>query len=313
MLAGIVWLAGIVILLATAMQLLASRWWMADIFSQFTVQYVLLLVPIVIVMMVLRHWRSALLLTLPLMVNGWLVRDYVPGFPEPLNDRPRSGQLRIMTQNVLTSNTRYQELCHEIERFGPDVIALQEVDQLWMDALSGLQKEYPYICHASHPGNFGIALLSRIPWQTLDVQRFGPDELPSLHVSFMIEGRYSLEFVNVHPLPPLSGAFSELRNGQLLSMAGGLDQSRSRIVVGDFNLTPWSPWFREMLRRGELGDSARRFTLEPTWYAFPGWLGGVLIDHVLVSPDLIVQNYRVGGPVGSDHRAVVVDIGFADK
>lgn len=261
-------------------------------------------------MLVSKRWQRALVLTIPLVVNVWHVKDYYQADPVFAETVSSSQRIRILTQNVLRSNEQHDKVIELIKQYDPDIVALQEVDQRWMKSLEVLRGAYPFIHHTNHPGNFGIAILSKTGWEAIDVQWFGQDEIPSIHVHFRIDDRHSLEFANTHPLPPVSKVDSESRNGQLLLTAGKLDKSRSRIMVGDFNLTPWSPWFREILKRGELRDAAVGYGVQPTWFAFPTWLGAVMIDHVLVSSDLIVENYQIGDAVGSDHRSVVVDVAF---
>jgi endonuclease/exonuclease/phosphatase (EEP) superfamily protein YafD len=78
-------------------------------------------------------------------------------------------------------------------------------------------------------------------------------------------------------------------------------------MVGDFNLTPWSPVFDAVLSAGQLNDTGMGFGVRPTWYVFPTWAGGLKIDHILSSQNIAAVNYRVGPDVGSDHRAVILD------
>ncbi len=309
--AGLVLLAtfaGGVLTFATLARSLATRWWFADLLTQFTVQYVILLVPAIAVMIWFRRWRWALVMMLALIVNGWQVAAYYGPVPLPGRLTGNAWQLRIMTQNVLRTNQQFENFLRVANQFDPDIIALQEIDESWMAGLSPLQDAYPHVRFEDYPGNFGIGLFSKFPWDSIDVQLNGPLQLPSIHARFSQPGGQVIELVNTHPLPPEGQADTQYRNEQLLLTAHELDPARSRIVMGDFNLTPWSPWFHEILRRGELVDAARGWGVAPTWYFFPSWLGGVKIDHVLVSPEIGVDNYRVGPAVGSDHRAVIVDI-----
>ncbi len=73
--------------------------------------------------------------------------------------------------------------------------------------------------------------------------------------------------------------------------------------------TPWSPHFRRLLRDSELRDVARGRGLSPTWYPTPLPLG-IPIDHVLVSDEIGVAQREVGPDLGSDHRAVRVELSF---
>jgi endonuclease/exonuclease/phosphatase (EEP) superfamily protein YafD len=309
-------LAGTVVLVSTLARVAGNRWWFADLLNQFAVQYVILLIPVVAGLMVLGRWRGALVFLIPLLVNLWVIRDGVFPTAEPeriSRGQPAGVRIRILTHNVLRPSRTWKNVEALVREFNPDIVALQEVDKDWMEGLGGLRAIYPHFYHVDHAGNFGIALFSRIAWEDVDVQWFGEAELPSLHFRFQLQGRYPVELVNTHPLPPTSSVDSRARNGQLLLTAANMDRNRSRILLGDFNLTPWSPWFQEILRRGGLRDAATGFGFTPTWHCFPTVLGGVRIDHVLASPDWIVENYQVGGPAGSDHLPVIVDLALSSE
>ena len=81
------------------------------------------------------------------------------------------------------------------------------------------------------------------------------------------------------------------------------------IVIGDLNLTPWSPRFRALLDDGGLGDSRVGFGHHATW---PVWFPLLLIpiDHVLADPEIKVYRREVGPAVGSDHYPVLVELGI---
>lgn len=308
--------AGTIVLVSTLARVAGNRWWFADLLNQFAVQYVILLIPVVAGLMILKRWREALIFLIPLLVNLWVIRDGVfPAVDDKRKSREQTAglRIRILTHNVLRPARTWNNVEALVREFNPDIVALQEVDKDWMEGLAGLRATYPHFYHVDHAGNFGIALFSRIAWEDVDVQWFGEAALPSLHFRFRLQDRYPVELVNTHPLPPGSSADWRARNGQLLLTAVNMDRNRARILLGDFNLTPWSPWFQEVLRRGGLCDAATGFGFTPTWHCFPTILGGVRIDHVLASPDWIVENYQVGGRTGSDHLPVIVDLALSPK
>jgi endonuclease/exonuclease/phosphatase (EEP) superfamily protein YafD len=85
------------------------------------------------------------------------------------------------------------------------------------------------------------------------------------------------------------------------------------IVVGDFNLTPWSPIFADFERSSGLHNAADGFGFTPTWYRFDGFPFGLVLDHVLVSGDMQCAAYDVGPDIRSDHRSVTVQLRFPDS
>ena len=94
------------------------------------------------------------------------------------------------------------------------------------------------------------------------------------------------------------------RNEQL-AIAGDVlaEVDGPKIVVGDFNATPWSAGLRAFRSENELSG----FNTRATW---PIWLGfaGIPIDHAFVSRDLGILEIETGPDIGSDHRPILIDV-----
>jgi endonuclease/exonuclease/phosphatase (EEP) superfamily protein YafD len=99
------------------------------------------------------------------------------------------------------------------------------------------------------------------------------------------------------------------RNEQLEALARHARATTSLplVVVGDLNVSPFSPQFRHLLEEGRLRSAADGFGWQPTW---PSFLlpAGIQIDHALVSPAVTVKAFSRGPFDGSDHRPIVVDV-----
>jgi endonuclease/exonuclease/phosphatase (EEP) superfamily protein YafD len=70
------------------------------------------------------------------------------------------------------------------------------------------------------------------------------------------------------------------------------------LLAGDFNLTPWSPFYSDFIRATGLVNAARGRLA--TW---PAWLGplGIPIDHALLRGSLSLVRIASGPDLGSDH------------
>ena len=103
-------------------------------------------------------------------------------------------------------------------------------------------------------------------------------------------------------------AGTDERDHGLAAIAPMLDALPGRrVVLGDFNATPWNDAFQAMRRECGLSAGSTRWWL-PSW---PDPLPGLLrvpIDHVLVGGDLTVVEARLGPSIGSDHRPVLATI-----
>jgi len=121
---------------------------------------------------------------------------------------------------------------------------------------------------------------------------------------------------NVHLLPPLGIAHMIESRSQLADLLDMLAADPLPVIVGgDFNFTETSSNARA-LRRQELIDShsiAGRGR-GATWpvNSFFRWLPGVRLDHVYISDGLTCTSCRTGNGFGSDHRPVVVEVGFRE-
>ena len=119
-----------------------------------------------------------------------------------------------------------------------------------------------------------------------------------------------LSVVTVHPRPPLRRHDFRHRNEQLrdaASMVRALPMPK--ILVGDFNTSPWSPYYTQLIRHTGLVNARQGFGLLPTWPAFLSWPFLMIpIDHCLVSSDIRVIALSTGRNIGSDHLPLIVDM-----
>ncbi|MGB2680209.1 MAG: endonuclease/exonuclease/phosphatase family protein, partial [Candidatus Competibacter sp.] len=116
-----------------------------------------------------------------------------------------------------------------------------------------------------------------------------------------------LVVVGTHPLPPMNAGLARRRNEQLASLAEFARQTPDPLVMlGDLNITPWSPYFERLLADSGLRDGRGGHGLLPTWPV--GWpMLWIPIDHVLVSDDVQIRRWQTGAVIGSDHYPVIVD------
>ena len=79
------------------------------------------------------------------------------------------------------------------------------------------------------------------------------------------------------------------------------------IVAGDFNVTPWSPHFRDLLKAAGLRNAAcgpGYLATWPRWF----WPARIPIDHVLLKGPWAVTTLRLGPAFGSDHYPIIADL-----
>ena len=310
-------LFGAIGLLGTLLGFAASYHWMADVAVQLRVQYLIMLVPAVVMWALQRRRVLAGVAALAVAVNAWPV---VPYFIAPdsraiaASESPRPGQpgLRLMVFNVLRTNENIDTTLEEVVREEADFLFLMEISPVWEPRLRELRDRYPHqqlLCRHDYTG---VAFLSKYPWSELEVLDMGDANLP-LDIRFPPVGGQPARFrlIATHPLPPFGPFLTGLRDRQLIALAKRVRGDQATLLVGDFNLSPWSPRFQKVLAAGRLRDASLGYGISPTLTPLPTLMGGVKVDHVLVNSGVTVRSYRLHASADSDHRRLIVEFDVA--
>jgi endonuclease/exonuclease/phosphatase (EEP) superfamily protein YafD len=177
-----------------------------------------------------------------------------------------------------------------------DVVVLSEFGEDKGALLGELKAVYPYQASCADGWHCSLALLSRLPLEVSGVGRIpagGPD-----FIWARLSG--SLTIVGTHVHRPSRNPW--LHERQMVALAQFLRRIDGPVVLaGDLNTSPWSNSFRRLRSATGLAPAS---VLIPTWPAWPLPLPQVALDHILVSPELIVTAAGSGPAVGSDHLPV---------
>ncbi len=297
----------IVAALCTLTVFVGRAWWFLELWSHFCAQYLFCLAAATAVFAAWSRWRWVVGAGAFVAVNLALVVPFYLGSPPGSG---RAAQARVLLLNLHSSNRETERVLRLVEREKPDLLVLMEVTSRWACDLEPLHAEYPFRWQRPRGDNFGLAVLSRREFLSCRPVELGEAGVPSLLCQVGIAER-SLTVIATHPLPPVGSRYAGLRNAQLRDTAAlAAREERPLAVVGDLNVTPWSPWFRLLLREGGLRNGRKGHGLRPTWPAFCLPLR-IPIDHCLVSDTVIVRRFRTGPPVGSDHLPVIVDLSLS--
>ena len=295
------------VLIVSIASLAASFHWLADLLANLRIQQLIGLVTAAAIAVFVKQYRL-------LLVNAISLALMLPFLSQLLPARAAESRgefIRLMTINVLTSNRNHQRILAEIKRIDPDVLSILELStELDNEVTTQLTKAYPHrISRPQDRGNFGIGLYSKHPVASSDVFRLN-SEIESIEATIL-----NMRIIATHPLPPMGERGFAMRNEHLEGISQRVMMAKANspeipvIVMGDLNLTPWSPHYDAFQRRTRLRRARTGFAIEPTWYSgasvFPF---GLVLDHVLTSEQLRCVHYEVGGDVGSDHRAVIVEL-----
>ncbi|MCB1771642.1 MAG: endonuclease/exonuclease/phosphatase family protein [Candidatus Competibacteraceae bacterium] len=184
-----------------------------------------------------------------------------------------------------------------------DILALLEVPPAWQPWLHTQQLPYPFQVGVLRDDPFGIWVLSRHPGRL--TVHIATGETPWVRLALVrTANRPPVEVLVLHPPLPINAELSAWRNQQLTDLL--VPTSALRVVVSDFNLTPWSPWNALLLDRSQLLDAGAVLPPSGTWPALlPSWMA-LPIDRTVVSAGISVVARRVlpGQGLPSDHRAI---------
>lgn len=296
--------------LVTAAALLARHWWAFDLLSHFRPQYAILGAALCPAALALRARPAAALLGAVALIHGWAVKDLWLGGDETMSG---GRALRVASANVQVSNPTPERLLDFARAESPDVLLVVEAqDERWRGTLAGLDALYSHRAPAGDlPEGAPLILFSRLPILAAD-EAPTAGRRPRLLAELALDGGgRTLAVVGVHPASPSpTGARdSRVRNLQLDGLAGRAGGVEGPIIVaGDFNTTPWSPHFRDLLAEAGLRHAAAGQGWTATWPSWLWWPARIPIDHVLVGGPLRVTSFGPGPFIGSDHYPVVADL-----
>jgi len=297
---------------ATLLAKTARFLWLSDLAAHFPVQYAALALLLFVLFLACQSpgWAA-----LALAIAAFNAMSAAPGLmthpaavPKPSVDSaaPAPVQFRVLSINVLYSSHKYESVAKAIREARPDAVVLVEMNARWRKSLTGLEHDFPYRYQTMGPDRRGVDLWSRQPFKDVSVLPIGAGE-PAIQATLMAEGR-PLRLFAIHTSWPMTPGAAAERNKELVLLAEQASATTLPLVaVGDLNLSPFSPYFRQLLADGKLRSAADGFGWQPTW---PSFLppAGIQIDHALVSAGVGVRDFRLGPRDGSDHRPIIVDV-----
>ena len=208
-----------------------------------------------------------------------------------------------------------------------DVLFLQEVtptlDQEFGSLFPSYQVVYSHALTNTHGS--AILLLETSPLEVVASSIIHLPESsnrPLIYAELRLNGQ-PLHLLNLHIIRPHHEWADSFQKKELAAVAawsrevqqaddhvvqrGNGRRNDAVVIAGDFNVTPWSNRFRQLLRAGGLRDSLRGYGLQNTWPSLVPLAFGLPIDHALHSADLMVVNREVFAVNGTDHAALLVE------
>lgn len=301
----------------------ASFWWVFDLFSNFNMQYMvggLLLTPPLIAIKRHKHATLSLTITILCLVESRLALDNPFQFFSPLQTESliEESLVKIVQYNHNIGQTDLNDtkkwLTQHKSSF--DVIILQEASNQTVDLSKKLQDSYPYMASAPRSHPFGMVILSK--YKILNYKEIELTKSPFNNIVMRLSidipnSSEPLTLYTVHAAPPASQFYAQQRNNELSIIANYIlnEPGKYTVFVGDWNLTPYSPYFKKLKNDSGLNYQAYGLFLNPTWLSFAHFnMFKIPIDHLLHSDGIKLLDKEVGPAFISDHHSLITTLGI---
>lgn len=187
-----------------------------------------------------------------------------------------------------------------------DLLVLHEIPSKWQLPLRRLNKYYPYYFITTDAAPYDMAVFSKIPLNQRESWGDDAERNVAIRVHGVTQKRaIPFQLYAIHVASPLSMKAWKRRNRALRFHGWQLRDfaQPNQILLGDFNTTIFSAWYRRIERVSGLRNAQYGFGIMPTWSFFEKttMFNGLQIDHMLVSPEIDIEDRHTLGDYGSDH------------
>lgn len=283
----------------------ARLWWVLDLTTHFRLQYLVVTAALLALVAVRRQWRTAAVLVLAGAVSAAPVLPYVPQQAMAAAPSQPTAPLKVAAVNVSYRQFSARRLLELLGEAAPDVLLIVEFTPHAAEVLATLDTRYPHTFKLPAEGPYGIAIWSRFELQSAAAFQLG--RVPAIEARVLgPAGPFTL--LGVHLSAPTSPRRAAQRDEELELLAVRRTNIDGPVIVaGDFNVTPYSPFYTDWLAATTLTDTRRHRTLSVSW---PTMLPifGIPIDHVAVSDEFAILGHRRLENFDSDHYGIVAEL-----
>ena len=301
-----------------------------ELFSHFQIQYWVMVIGLLIGAVLLRQ-KTAMGagLLCGTLLGAQLFTWYLPSAASLVPFKVSSSSsralpkdariLRVLISNIHYSNAAPPALLSFVQKQDPDVAILMEVTSPAKGRLNALVANFP---HRADPAPHAATVIySKHPLKSSALADFGHQPPGGITLTrIVLPEQRSVQLVAAHLSSGTSLQRFFNRNHQLADMSQYVQQQDAEqpiLLAGDFNLTAWSPYYRQLIHQTGLSSARKGFGVLPTWpnerslFGLPKALSkffAIPIDQCLFSVQLQATSARTAKVVGSDHKALIVDL-----
>ena len=306
---GLTWAAAAGLWLAVLAVAAARRWWLFELVSHFPLQLLLAALAVGVAAIALGQPVAGVVALAAELPHVYCLAKWacLPG-PRRSSGEAAGPVVRLATFNLAYPNHNAAVVDRYVADLKPDIMLLQEAGLDWPGPLSG--SRLSHACQALKTTGDHLFLLSRWPVQAWKKARSASTGTPLIVAEIEIGGR-PVTIVNFHGASPKTARKARNRNLHFKDLAHRMAEIQGpKIIAGDFNCTPWSPYYRDLIEQLDMVSVAQGRGWSWSWPAVLSFLG-IPIDHILISRDIKVRSFSRGPMLGSDHLPLIAELELA--
>ncbi len=296
-----------VILCFPAVALVTARLdYRLDVLVHFLPYYIPVVAVLIFINLLFRQFKSLFIPGATLLALLITTRPYYL----PWKGNASGPGIRLMHLNVnWYVNQNFDRVFDLIAQEQPEILCLLEIGRAWQRKIEELPFSHKFYELRDDP--FGIGVFSNLEIIEPRIVYFQANRLPCIHFKIRVQDRL-VELLYAHNYPPLNGGASFARNDQTRNMAQFIRDGGNPffILVGDLNVTPWSPHFKDLLDTTGMADARWGRGINPSWRWFDGLLR-LPLDHFLYGKGIAVRDLHIGPSFYSDHLPLSVKFDLA--
>ena len=279
----------------------------SEVFLSFCLQYFLSAFIFLVIFCLSKQWKMAVMASLILLYAGIFL---IPFFETaPVIKADRFEDITILQFNVNYRHEDVAKVVKWITEKAPDIVLIQEATPEICEQIKDLSVHYPHRISNPKMGAYGMALYSKIPMQHHEKAFIGHSTNEYTTVAFQTaEKQIPFTLVEFHACSPLGetglGGMRRYELSRISNIMAGLPDMH-KMLIGDLNTTPYSPYFKDLEKISGLRNSMEGSNFYGTWPNFLPALLRIPIDHLLVSHKIEVLERQVCPDWGSDHLPVI--------
>ena len=301
---------------------LGRFWWGFDLACHFRVQYFWILMLSATLFTFWGKWVACILVTIFALINAIVFIPYLTIVKPIQVDSPK---IRVLAINLDFKNSSHERTVSFINKSQPELLILEELSEGWEDGLRETLAKFPYFVRLRYSDVYSaekhivksfrgiwekhklsIGLFSKLPFESAKLGHLETYAMPYVMAQFKFNEKPFTLF-GTHLMSPIGSVRSKVRNKQIDALIQQIQTiNQPTVLLGDLNITPWSPFFKDLIQKTGLKETRKVLGIYPTWPVGYAPMQ-IPIDHGLASDGIIVHSFRLGPDIGSDHFPIILD------